>query len=85
MKIDMNLTPDTFVYKDIPCGAVFTAERKDKEKGIGVYLKVDENNGYFPQNAFRFHSPAVNLETGQMRNFSDSTPVVWIRNAKLTR
>lgn len=33
MQIDMNLTPDTFVYKDIPCGAVFTAERKDKEKG----------------------------------------------------
>lgn len=51
MKIDMNLTPDTFVYKDIPCGAVFTAERKDKEKGIGVYLKVDENNGYLPKSA----------------------------------
>ena len=85
MKIDMNLTPDTFVYKDIPCGAVFTAERKDKEKGVGVYLKVDENNGYFPQNTFRFHNPAVNLETGQMRNFSDGTPVVWIRGAKLTK
>lgn len=85
MKIDMNLTPDTFVYKDIPCGAVFTAERRDKEKGIGVYLKVDENNGYFPKNACQYHNPAVNLETGQMRNFCDETPVVWIRGAKLTK
>lgn len=84
MKIDMNLTPDTFVYKDIPCGAVFTAERRDKEKGIGVYLKVDENNGYLPKSAW-VHNPAVNLETGQMRNFCDGTPVVWIRNAKLTK
>lgn len=84
MKIDMSLTPDTFVYKDIPCGAVFTAERKDKEKGIGVYLKVDDNNGYFPKSAL-IHNPVVNLETGQMRNFYDGTPVVWIRNAKLTK
>lgn len=84
MKIDMSLTQDTFVYKDIPCGTVFTAERKDKEKGIGVYLKVDDNNGYFPKSAL-IHNPAVNLETGQMRNFYDGTPVVWIRNAKLTK
>lgn len=84
MKIDMNLTPDTFVYKDIPCGAVFTAERRDKEKGIGVYLKVDENNGYFPKSAW-VRNPAVNLETGQMRNFCDETPIIWIRGAKLTK
>lgn len=85
MKIDMNLTPDTFAYKDIPCGAVFTAERTDKEKGIGVYLKVDENNGYFPKSTYQFHNPAVNLETGQMRNFFEATPVTWIRSAKLAK
>ena len=85
MQIDMNLTPNALFYKDIPCGEVFTTMRKDKAKGMGIYLKIDESNGYFPKNAFQFHNPAVNLETGQMRNFSDDVVVVWIRGAKLTK
>ena len=55
---------------EILVGDTFMAERKDKRDGVGVYMKVDGNNGVIlgtyssPKRCF-----AVNLATGQMRPF----------------
>lgn len=55
----------------IPVGTPFIAERKS-EKGKGLYMKIDKNSGLiktrYPSSAYDAVY-AVNLETGQLREF----------------
>lgn len=54
---------------NILCGGTFTTQRS--EGGTGMYLKVDGNNKapFIKSRSWQF-CYAVNLETGQIREFS---------------
>ena len=54
--------------KEILVGNTFLAERKEKREGMGIYMKVDGNNGVFSP-CYSNKCWAVNLATGQMRPF----------------
>ena len=65
---------------ELAVGTPFLADRKS-EKGRGLYLKVDKNSGLM-RNQFTASSFAVNLETGQLREFDHRT-VVEKANAEI--
>lgn len=54
---------------NILCGGTFTALRTNGS-GMGMYLKIDSNNNTpFVQSRGSQYCYAVNLETGQVREF----------------
>lgn len=57
----------TITVGAIPVGTPFIADRKS-EKGKGLYMKIDKNSGLM-KNQFSSNVYAVNLETGQLREF----------------
>lgn len=61
----------------IPVGTPFITERKS-EKGKGLYMKIDKNSGLiknrYPSSGYDAVY-AVNLETGQLREFAWSAEV----------
>lgn len=67
----------TLQVKNVLCGGTFTTQRS--EGGPGMYLKLDGNNKapFLRSRGYNF-CYAVNLETGQIREFSSEqlvTPV----------
>lgn len=60
----------TVAIKDISTGATFTTLRSRSNEGMGMYLKVDSNNNaVFLRPRGSGYRYAVNLETGQIREF----------------
>lgn len=77
----VNFASANVVYiGELTVGTPFLADRKS-EKGKGLYMKIDKNSGlmrsHFTSNAF-----AVNLETGQLREF-DCCSMVEKVNAEI--
>ena len=64
----------------ITVGTPFFADRKS-EKGRGLYMKIDKNSGLM-KNQFSSNVYAVNLETGQLREFP-YTAGVEVAEAKI--
>lgn len=72
MRINYGNEQTGVAIRDISVGETFFADRKSvKEKGL--YMKVDGNSGLVNKRCGM--SYAVNLETGQLRNFDCDTLV----------
>ena len=65
----VNFSSSNLTYVgELAVGTPFLADRKS-EKGRGLYMKIDKNSGVM-RNQLAASSFAVNLETGQIREFS---------------
>lgn len=58
---------------ELTVGTPFLADRKS-EKGKGLYMKIDKSSGLM-RNQFTTNVFAVNLETGQLREFNHCSMV----------
>ena len=58
---------------ELAVGTPFLADRKS-EKSRGIYMKIDKNSGLM-RNQLCSRTLAVNLETGQLREFDHSVMV----------
>lgn len=67
MKVNYNGKKEVTI-KDIPIGEAFFANRKSV-KGKGIYMRIDGHSGLIKQQYNMYY--AVNLETGQLRNFRE--------------
>lgn len=69
MKVNFN-DRGKLTIDNILCGSTFTALRSSSGTEIGMYLKVDGNNKapFLKSRGWQF-CYAVNLETGQIREF----------------
>lgn len=60
----------TVAIKDICSGTTFVTLRSHSNEGMGMYLKIDSNNNaLFLRPRGGNYRYAVNLETGQIREF----------------
>ena len=57
----------------LECGAAFLTKRKSRADEIGIYMVVDRSSGLTPQ--INNKILAVNLATGQLRQFPLDFPV----------
>ena len=77
----VNFAPFNTIYVgELAVGTPFLADRKS-EKGKGLYMKIDKNSGLI-RNQFTSIVFAVNLETGQLREF-DCCSMVEKVNAEI--
>lgn len=73
MRVNYGNEQTNATVSDISVGETFFADRKPvKEKGL--YMKIDGNSGLVIKKC-DMGSYAVNLETGQLKNFVWNTPV----------
>lgn len=79
MKVNFASSNSIYVG-ELAVGTPFLANRKS-EKGRGLYMKVDKNSGLM-RNQSLANAFAVNLETGQLREF-DHYSVVEKVNAEI--
>lgn len=71
----VNFERNDFVLIDIlSIGQTFLADRKS-EKGRGLYMIIDPKSGLIKSNKTGLFRYAVNLETGQIREFAFGTKV----------
>ena len=73
MKINFNNAKKGCPISEVHCGDTFLAERSKDRKEVGLYLKIDQHNGVIP--AHHSMNYAVNLATGQIRIFPETTIV----------
>ena len=72
MKVNFSSVHGVYI-KELAVGTPFLADRKS-EKGKGLYMKIDKSSGLM-RNQFTSNVFAVNLETGQLREFDHCTLV----------
>lgn len=78
MKVNFG-TKGQFQIINIPSGGTFTTLRSNGS-GMGMYLKIDSNNNTpFVRSRGPQYCYAVNLETGQVREFSRDKMVTPVR------
>ena len=70
----VNFSSGNVIYiGELAVGTPFLADRKS-EKGKGLYMKIDKSSGLM-RNQFTTNVFAVNLETGQLREFNHCSMV----------
>ena len=70
----VNFASGNVIYVgELTVGTPFIADRKS-EKGKGLYMKIDKSSGLM-RNQFTTNVFAVNLETGQLREFNHCSMV----------
>ena len=74
MKIKAAKNPNLVELSTLVVGETFLAKRSSGE-GTALYLIIDKNSGLFRNGNLTGAKLAVNLETAQVRRFSDCEPV----------
>lgn len=78
MKVNFG-TKGQFQITNVPSGGTFTTPRSNGV-GMGMYLKIDSNNNTpFVRSRGSQYCYAVNLETGQVREFSRDRMVTPVK------
>lgn len=73
MRINFEKENTSIRIRDISVGETFFAQRASI-KEVGLYMKIDGASGIVRQNKYG-HNYAVNLASGQLREFSSDTLV----------
>lgn len=68
MKVNYENTQASISIVNIPVGEVFFAERNSTKSKKGTYMKIDANCGLIRNRPDKNY--AINLETGQPREFN---------------